>query len=129
MGLVFEDICRQYLIMHPEKLPFPISEIGEWWGGHPVRKKEIQLDIVAVSTKANNTHSRRQYIIGSCKYKNEEIGIDELELLHDYASVFTNGDDTCFYYIFSKSGFTKGLKDLEDQGQVVLISLKELYEG
>ena len=129
MGLVFEDICRQYLIMHPEKLPFPISEIGEWWGGHPVRKKEIQLDIVAVSTKANNTHSGRQYIIGSCKYKNEEIGIDELELLHDYASVFTNGDDTCFYYIFSKSGFTKGLKDLEDQGQVVLISLKELYEG
>ena len=128
MGLVFEDICRQYLIMHPEKLPFPISEIGEWWGAHPVKKKEIQLDIVAVSAKANNTRSGRQYIIGSCKYKNEEIGTDELDLLHDYASVFTNGDDTCFYYIFSKSGFTKGLKDLANEGQVVLICLQELYE-
>ena len=128
MGLVFEDICRQYLIMHPEKLPFPISEIGEWWGAHPVKKKEIQLDIVAVSAKANNTRSGRQYIIGSCKYKNEEIGTDELDLLHDYASVFTNGDDTCFYYIFSKSGFTKGLKDLANEGQVVLICLQEIYE-
>ena len=128
MGLVFEDICRQYLIMHPEKLPFPISEIGEWWGAHPVKKKEIQLDIVAVSAKANNTRSGRQYIIGSCKYKNEEIGTDELDLLHDYASVFTNGDDTCFYYIFSKFGFTKGLKDLANEGQVVLICLQEIYE-
>lgn len=128
MGLVFEDICRQYLCLHPEKLPFPVSEIGEWWGAHPVRKKEIQLDIVAVGAKANNTHSGRQYIIGSCKYKNEEISTDELDLLHDYASVFTNGDDTCYYYIFSKSGFTKGLKDLAAEGQVALISLQEVYE-
>lgn len=129
MGMVFEDICRQYLIMHPEKLPFPISEIGEWWGAHPAKRKEIQLDIVAVGAKANNMHGGRQYIIGSCKYKNEEIGTDELNLLHDYASVFTNGDDTCFYYIFSKSGFTKGLKTLADEGQVILINLQDIYEA
>lgn len=128
MGFVFEDICKQYLMIHPEKLPFLISEIGEWWGTHPVKRKEIQVDIVAVGAKANNTHGGRQLIIGSCKYKNAEIGTDELDLLHDYASVFTNGDDLCFYYIFSKSGFTKELKDLADNEQVVLIDLQEIYE-
>lgn len=25
------------------------------------------------------------YIIGSCKYRNEKIGVDELELIRDYA--------------------------------------------
>ena len=98
-------------------------------GSTPAKRKEIQLDIVAVGAKANNMHGGRQYIIGSYKYKNEEIGTDELDLLHDYASVFTNGDDTCFYYIFSKSGFTKGLKTLADEGQVVLINLQDIYEA
>ena len=128
MGKVFEDICRQYLISHPGKLPFPVSAIGEWWGAHPLRKKEIQLDIVACGAKGNNDRSGRQFIIGSCKYKNEEIGTDELNLIRDYASAFTTGDDTCAYYIFSKSGFTKGLKELEAEGQVTLIGLPELYE-
>ena len=127
MGLVFEDICTQYLINHPENLPFQIQEIGEWWGSHPEKKKEIQLDIVATDVKADNTRSGKKYLIGSCKYKNEQIGTDELDLIRDYASIFTNGNDTCYYYIFSKSGFTKGLKELEKKGEVKLISLKDLY--
>lgn len=129
MGLVFEDICIQYLLLHPEQLPFPISEIGEWWGAHPAKKKEIQLDIVAIAAKADNTSKGRQFIIGSCKYKNEVSGTDELDLIRDYASVFTNGNDTCTYYIFSKSGFTKGLLELEAAGEVKLITLSDLYAG
>lgn len=127
MGLVFEDICTQYLLMHPEQLPFPVSKIGEWWGAHPVKKKEIQLDIVAIAAKADNTSKGRQFIIGSCKYKNELIGTDELNLIRDYASVFTNGNDTCTYYIFSKAGFTNSLKELEAAGEVKLIALSDLY--
>ena len=128
MGLVFEDICRQYLLMHPEKLPFPIAEIGEWWGTHPQKKKEIQLDIVAVGPKADNTRGGRQFVIGSCKYKKEPIGTEELDIIRDYASVFTNGNDTCHYMIFSKSGFTSGLKKLEEAGEVKLFTLQDLYE-
>ena len=127
MGLVFEDICRQYLCMNPDKLPFPIAEIGEWWGTHPRERKEIQLDIVALAAKADNTRGGRQFIIGSCKYKNEKIGIDELKLIRDYATVFTNGNDTCYYYIFSKAGFTKGLIELGEAGEVTLVNLSELY--
>ena len=128
MGLVFEDICTQYLLMHPEQLPFPVSEIGEWWGAHPVKKKEIHLDIVAIAAKSANTSKGRQFIIGSCKYRNEPIGMDELDLIRDYASVFTNGNDTCSYYIFSKSGFTRGLTETEAAGEVKLITMSDLYQ-
>ena len=31
------------------------------------------------------------------------------------------------FYIFSKSGFTKGLQDLADQGEVKLITLDDMY--
>ncbi len=127
MGLVFESICIQYLLKYAENLPFSISRIGEWWGSHRTLKKEVQLDIVGIGAKADNSASGNQYIIGSCKYKNEPVGVDELNLIKDYASCFTHGDDECFYWIFSKAGFTAGLKELEDSGHVKLVSLDDMY--
>lgn len=38
--------------------------------------------------------------IGSCKFKNEKIGIDELELIEHYVQVFGKGK-TYHYVIFS----------------------------
>ena len=42
----------------------------------------------------------KDYIIGSCKYRNEKIGVDELDLIRDYASVFGKGNNY-HYYILS----------------------------
>ena len=39
MGLVFEEICKQYLIYYAPQLPFPLQDIGEWWGAHPKKKE------------------------------------------------------------------------------------------
>ena len=127
MGPVFEDICRQYLIYYAENLPFAIHEIGEWWGPDPAQKKEVQLDIVALASKENNMQAGRRFIIGSCKYKNEKTDIDELNLIRAYASLFTNANDECFYYIFSKSGFTDALLEKQDEGEVRLVTLEEMY--
>lgn len=44
-----------------------------------------------------------------------------------YASLFTNAEDEGFYYIFSKSEFTSGLKELREKGEVTLISLEDIY--
>jgi len=80
-----------------------------------------------MAAKPDNSAKRRQFIIGSCKYKNEPVGIDELELIRDYASVFIKGDDTCSYYMSSKSGFTKGLREAEANFEVKLFTLEDLY--
>ena len=67
-----------------------------------------------------------EYLIGSCKYKKEPVGVDELNLLKEYAEVFGKGRKYHFY-IFSKGGFTSGLKELEKNGEVTLLTLEDIY--
>jgi len=49
-----------------------------------------------------------------------------LELMKEYAECFGKGEKY-HYYIFSKSGFTKGLKELAERGEVRLVALEEMY--
>ena len=81
----------------------------------------VQIDLVGTTDKKN------EFLIGSCKFRNEQIGIDELELLKKYAAVFGKGK-TYHYYIFSKGGFTEGLKAAADRGEVKLITLDDMYK-
>ena len=120
MGLVFEQMCREYLVRYAENLPIVVAEIGQWWGSDAKTKKEVQIDIVGAPVEG------KEYIIGSCKYKNEKIGVDELELLRSYAEVFGHGKKY-HYYIFSKVGFTQGLKELQGAGEVTLLTLDDIY--
>ena len=121
MGLVFEQMCREYLLRYAEDLPIILSDVGQWWGTDAKEKKEVQIDIVGTPVEG------KEYIIGSCKYRNETIGVDELELLKHYATVFGKGKKY-HYYIFSKGGFTQGLKELADKGEVKLLTLEDLYK-
>lgn len=127
MGLIFESICRQYLLLYAENLPVMIGKIGEWWGTDPKKKKEVQLDVVAEGIKTDPDRKGRKFLIGSCKYKNSPVGANELELIHEYTSVFTDSDDVCYYYIFSKGGFTEELQEVEKKGLVRLVTLEDLY--
>lgn len=128
MGLVFEEICRQYLVQYAEKLPFQLQEVGEWWGADPRQKKDVQVDIVALGAKPDNTGAGRKLLIGSCKFKNEAINTDELDLMKEYAALFTTESDECFYYIFSKSGFTGGLEEKQRLGEVTLVPIEKMYQ-
>lgn len=121
MGLVFEKMSKEYLLYYAENLPFEPVEIGQWWGTDSKKKKQIQIDIVATSVSEN------EFIIGSCKYKNEKIGIDELELLREYGEVFSRGKK-CYYYIFSKSGFTDSLLRCTETEDVKLVTLEDMYK-
>lgn len=121
MGLIFEKMCQEYLNRYAKDLPIMLSSIGKWWGTDPAVRKEIQIDIVGTAV------DKDEFIIGSCKYRNEPIGIDELQLIRNYASVFRK-NGVFYYYIFSKSGFTNSLLEAEKRGEVRLISLEDLYE-
>ncbi len=120
MGHIFEDMCREYLFLYAEDVPIILSDIGQWWGTDAKHKKEVEIDIIGIPSEGN------EYIISSCKYKNEPVGVDELELIKEYAGVFGKGKKY-HYYIFSKSGFTAGLKELADKGEVRLVSLEDMY--
>ena len=120
MGLVFEQMCREYLLRYASDLPIILSDVGQWWGTDSKAKKEVQIDIVGSPVEGD------EYIIGSCKYRNTTIGVDEFELIKHYADVFGKGKKYHFC-IFSKSGFTKDMQELGDKGDVKLITLDDMY--
>ena len=79
MGPVFETICREYLEFRNPNLPILPSEVGSWWEDNPKTKKECEIDIVITSAIDNDV------IIGSCKFRNTVIDIDEFKLMEEYA--------------------------------------------
>ena len=84
------------------------------------KKKEVQIDIVGTPAEGD------AYIIGSCKYRNTAVGADELALLKEYASAFGKGS-RYYYYIFSKDGFTEGLRKAAENKDVTLVTLEDMY--
>lgn len=120
MGLVFEKMCQEYLLRYAKDLPILLSNVGQWWGTDSKTRKEVQIDIVGAPVDGN------EYLIGSCKYRNEKIGIEELELLRRYAAVFRQ-NGIFHYFIFSKGGFMQALLEAEMQGEVTLLTLEDLY--
>lgn len=120
MGLTFEKMCQDYLLYYADDLPIDLSELGQWWGTDIKKKKQVQIDIVGTPVEG------KEYIISSCKYRNERIGMDELELLREYAAVFGKGVKY-HYYIFAKGGFTEALTRAAEKGEVTLVSLEEMY--
>ena len=121
MGLVFEKMCQEYLSRYAKDLPILLSTVGQWWGTDSKTRKEVQIDIVGTPVEGN------EYLIGSCKYRNEKIGMDELELIQKYASVFRK-DGLFHYFIFSKGGFTPALLEAGEKGEVTLLTLDDLYQ-
>ena len=121
MGLIFEQMCREYLLLYAEDVPVVLSDVGQWWGTDAKAKKDVQIDVVGAPVEG------KEYLIGSCKYSDTPVGVDELELLKHYAQVFDKGD-RYHYYIFSKCGFTEGLQKLADNGEVRLVTLQDMYK-
>ncbi|MCD8148775.1 MAG: ATP-binding protein [Clostridiales bacterium] len=121
MGLVFEKMCRDYLLYYDENLPFPLQNVGQWWGGNPATHKQAQIDVVAISAE------NRSAIVGTCKFRKENIPAGELTLMKEYASAM-GGFERYYYYFFSKSGFAESLVEKQDGVSLRLVTLDEMYQ-
>lgn len=116
MGKVFEDICKQYLwkLLLAGKCPVEFSSLGRWWGNDPVEKGQAEIDILAEQDK--NTA-----LFGECKWTNEKVNLGVLETLVKRSELFSY--KKVHYYLFAKSGFTKGCLDrANEMGNVTLVS-------
>ena len=125
MGLIFEKMCREYLMYYADELPFELADVGQWWGNDSSAKKEIQIDIVGVPVQEPN-RKLTEYLIGSCKFRNEKVGMDELRLMEHYADVFGKGK-TYYYVLFSLGGFTPELMEYAEGNRVKLIAMADMY--
>ena len=118
-------MCRDYLARANNRkdggLPFKIRQMGRWWGANPATKSEEEIDIIGINEKASSA------VFCECKYRNDPTDTQILNALIKKAQRWT--DYTSKYYIlFSKSGFTKGVKIIaQEAGNVQLVSLKDMY--
>lgn len=100
LGATFEEICKQYLwkIRKDNECLVSFTDIGRWWGNDPINKCEAEIDIMGSDDKGN-------LLLCECKWKNEKIDVSVLNALLEKGNIFQNRN--IYYYLFSKSGFTK----------------------
>ena len=120
MGKVFEDICTQYLWKQllDEKCPIEFNSLGRWWGNDPKEKKQTEIDIMGEQDKDTA-------LFGECKWTNEKVDLGVLETLVKRSKLFSYTN--VHYYLFSKTGFTKGCIDkAEEMSNISLVSYNEI---
>jgi hypothetical protein len=121
MGIVFEKVCRDYLYHKNSQgeLPILFTSIGRWWGTDPAERKQVEIDLIA--------RDGDDYIACECKWKNEALDLSVLNELRRRTNIFSTKRNQTWYYLFSKSGFTKAVLDeAANDESVILIDLKEL---
>ena len=122
MGKVFEEICKQYLWKQllSGNCPVEFNSLGRWWGNDAREKAQAEIDIMGEQDK--NTA-----LFAECKWTNEKVDLGVLETLVKRSELFNY--KTKHYYLFSKSGFTKGCIDrANEMGNVSLVEYKEMTE-
>ena len=124
MGPIFEKICGQFLMKYDTSLPINLNVVGRWWGTDPRNKKAIEIDLIGESVK-ENALQKKEYIAGSCKFRNRETNMKDYKDLKEYSEVFSS-EAEFHYCMFSVSGFTEDLKALKE-AHLRLISIDRLY--
>lgn len=122
MGKIFEDICMQYLwkLLLKGRCPVEFNSLGRWWGTDPVKRSQTEIDIMGEQDK--NTA-----LFGECKWTNEKIDLGILELLIRRSHLFPYKN--VHYYLFAKSGFSKGCIDrAAELGNVSLVSYQDIAD-
>ena len=123
MGGVFEEICKQYLwrLLLAGKCAVSFTELGRWWGANPKTRTQEEIDIMGTD--------KDSALFGECKWTNDKVDLGVLETLVERSSLFHFGKT--HFYLFSKSGFTKGCIDKAAAlGNVSLVSYGDmLREG
>ena len=120
MGKVFEEICRQYLWKQllSGNCPVEFASLGRWWGNNPKEKRQEEIDIMGEQDK--NTA-----LFAECKWTNEKVDLGILETLVKRSELFNYKSK--HYYLFSKSGFTKGCEDkAKEMGNVTLVEYSDI---
>lgn len=123
MGLVFEQICRDYLMRLNSggELPILFTSIGRWWGTDSIEHCQIEIDIVAKEDK--------DYLICECKWRNEKLDLAVLKRLREKADIFEKNRKNTWYKLFSKSGFTDAvIAEANADKHVILVCLDDIVK-
>ena len=122
MGKVFEEICKQYLwkLLLSGKSPVEFTSLGRWWGNDPIHKCQAEIDIMGEQDKDTA-------LFAECKWTTEKVDLAVLETLIARSELFPYKNK--HFFLFSKSGFTKGcVEKAKELGNVSLVTYEEIVK-
>lgn len=114
----FEDVCKEFLVeLNKNKqngLPLRFTRIGSWW------HRDNEIDIVALN------EDTKGILFAECKWQNKKVGIKVYDELKEKSGLvnWSNEERKEYFALFSKAGFTSGLKNEE----VLLFDLKDMND-
>jgi len=132
---VFESICREFTgrLNRENRLPFRAAKIGRWRGKAgrsetlpdgtvKMVSYETEIDIMAVDQWEKNI------LLGECKFRNSLFSYGDLtNLVEKYK--LDKKIESVTYFLFSKSGFTQGLRDEAEKNSAIrLYSLADIVK-
>ena len=122
MGPLFEKTCTEHIIRMAKSrsLPFVPAHLGRWWGNNPQKKKQDDIDILALDQTGERA------IFCECKYRNQPFDEKELKDLLDASDILTQISEK-HYYLFSKSGFTPAVERESSRRGIELITPDKMF--
>jgi len=122
MGSLFEKICTEFIIRKAKSrsLPFVPAHVGRWWGNNPVKKKQDDIDILALDRTGTKA------VFCECKYRNQLFDEKDLLDLLDASNILTQIEEK-HYYLFSKSGFTATVESEASRRGIELITPEKMF--
>ena len=115
------NISVQWKQLLSGNCPVGFKSLGRWWGNDPKEKSQAEIDIMGEQDK-------NAALFAECKWTNEKIDLGVLETLVKRSELFNY--KTKQYYLFSKSGFTKGCIDkANEMGNVSLVKYGDILRG
>jgi hypothetical protein len=111
LSMVYEDVCREFCLELMKSGGISFSTIGRWW------MKNEEIDLVALDEESKTIW------FGECKWSAKPVGENiYLDLLRKAKLVEWGSMKRCERFIlFSKSGFSKGMRKLALQEGVMLV--------
>ena len=119
MGLIFEDVCKQWLFEQARKshLPFFVGDFGRFWGTNSKTKTQEEIDIMAA--RKDNA------LFAECKWQKAPVGLEVYYELKRKSGMFRY--ENPYFFIFAKSGFDKKLQKLSNNDEFLkLVNFAEM---
>ncbi|MDX9813540.1 MAG: ATP-binding protein [Sulfurimonadaceae bacterium] len=102
----YEDLAVLHILKN-----YNLLKCGRWWS------KDVEIDALGIASD--------YIVVAECKYSNKKVGVDILKGLKEKAKKIDTKLPVKHYFLFSKSGFTKELEELNDK-EVVLVDLESI---
>jgi len=109
MPFVYEKVAIEIIREHLDSIG-PFERLGRWWD------KNDEIDVVGFSTESNTL------LFGETKWSRKLLGENIYAALQEKAKKVKWGDSSTkrIFVLFSKSGFTEGMKKLAKKEGVIL---------